>query len=104
MHPIILPRYLYLYLEKPPIPENFEEVTWLKLAEAVGAIQRSCAIRYSLEELYQAVENMCSYKMAAGLYQHLKQACQKHVRASLQQFLGYPLVASTGGIRSAKAF
>lgn len=76
------------FKEKPPIPENFEEVTWLKLAEAVGAIQRSCAIRYSLEELYQAVENMCSYKMAAGLYQHLKQACQKHVRASLQQFLG----------------
>ncbi|KAK7475514.1 hypothetical protein BaRGS_00033270 [Batillaria attramentaria] len=66
------------FKEKPQIPENFEEETWLKLAEAVGAIQRSCAIRYSLEELYQAVENMCSYKMAAGLYQHLQNACQKH--------------------------
>lgn len=76
--------------EKPQIPENFEEQTWLKLAEAVGAIQRSCAIRYSLEELYQAVQNMCSYKMAAGLYQQLQSACMKHVRANLQQFLGYP--------------
>ena len=81
---------LVLVAEKPQIPENFEEQTWLKLAEAVGAIQRSCAIRYSLEELYQAVENMCSYKMAAGLYQQLQSACMKHVRANLQQFLGYP--------------
>lgn len=76
------------FKEKPQIPENFEEQTWLKLAEAVGAIQRSCAIRYSLEELYQAVENMCSYKMAAGLYQQLQAACMRHVHASLQQFLG----------------
>ena len=76
------------------MPDKFEEETWLKLAEAVGAIQRSCAIRYSLEELYQAVENMCSYKMATGLYKQLHSTCVKHVRANLQQFLGYPLRVS----------
>lgn len=76
------------FKDKPQIPENFGEQTWQKLAEAVGAIQRSCAIRYSLEELYQAVENMCSYKMASSLYTQLQSTCMKHVKASLQQFLG----------------
>ena len=72
------------------MPANFQEVTWEKLEAAVDAIHSSCAIRYSLEELYKAVENMCSYKLATGLYSQLMTRCQKHVRANLGQFLAYP--------------
>lgn len=57
--------------EKPKLPENYEEQTWEKLKEAVIAIQTSKSIRYSLEELYQAVENMCNHKMASHLYINL---------------------------------
>lgn len=52
-----------LFLGKPNLPENYQETTWSKLREAVIAIQTSKAIAYSLEELYQAVENMCSHKV-----------------------------------------
>ncbi|XP_041357588.1 cullin-4A-like isoform X2 [Gigantopelta aegis] len=79
------------FKDKPTMPENFQQDTWKKLGEAVNAIHRSCAIRYSLEELYQAVENMCSYKMSANLYDQLKHICEDHVRASLDQFLGESL-------------
>lgn len=58
-------------VEKPKLPENYEEQTWEKLKEAVIAIQTSKSIRYSLEELYQAVENMCNHKMASHLYHNL---------------------------------
>lgn len=54
----------YFFLGKPNLPENYQETTWSKLREAVIAIQTSKAIAYSLEELYQAVENMCSHKVS----------------------------------------
>ncbi|KAK3763752.1 hypothetical protein RRG08_065716 [Elysia crispata] len=79
------------FKEKPSMPANFQEVTWEKLEAAVDAIHSSCAIRYSLEELYKAVENMCSYKLATGLYSQLMSRCQKHVRANLGQFLAETL-------------
>lgn len=52
-----------MFAGKPNLPENYQETTWSKLREAVIAIQTSKAIAYSLEELYQAVENMCSHKV-----------------------------------------
>lgn len=79
------------FKDKPCMPVNFEEITWEKLEGAVDAIHSSCSIRYSLEELYQAVENMCTYKMATGLYSQLMTRCQKHVRANLGQFLAETL-------------
>uniref|UniRef100_A0A8W8IR20 Cullin N-terminal domain-containing protein n=1 Tax=Magallana gigas TaxID=29159 RepID=A0A8W8IR20_MAGGI len=66
------------FREKPRLPENFQQQTWEKLKESVEAIQRSTSIRWSLEELYQAVENMCSHKMSAQLYDQLKEVCDKH--------------------------
>ena len=39
--------------EKPKLPENYQQETWLKLKEAIEAIHNSHAIRASLEELYQ---------------------------------------------------
>ena len=76
------------FKEKPKLPENYQEETWKKLEEAVTAIHRSTAIQYSLEELYQAVENMCSHKMSATLYDNLKALCEAHVKTKLAQFTG----------------
>lgn len=75
------------FKEKPKLPENYQEQTWDKLKEAVEAIHKQCAIKSSLEELYQAVENMCSHKMSAQLYDQLKIICENHVQANLDQFL-----------------
>uniref|UniRef100_A0A1B6CF55 Cullin-4A n=1 Tax=Clastoptera arizonana TaxID=38151 RepID=A0A1B6CF55_9HEMI len=74
--------------EKPKLPENYQEITWEKLTEAVVAIQTSKSIAYSLEELYQAVENMCSHKMAPTLYGKLTALTEKHVKANIEEFTG----------------
>ncbi|XP_047984787.1 cullin-4A [Leguminivora glycinivorella] len=75
------------FKSKPKLPENYQETTWSKLREAVVAIQTSTAIAYSLEELYQAVENMCSHKMASQLYVNLTNLVEAHVKANIEQFL-----------------
>ncbi|XP_049882276.1 cullin-4A [Pectinophora gossypiella] len=75
------------FKSKPNLPENYQETTWSKLREAVIAIQTSKAIAYSLEELYQAVENMCSHKMASQLYVNLTNLVEGHVKANIEQFL-----------------
>jgi hypothetical protein len=68
---LILVKVCCMSTEKPKLPDNYQEQTWDKLKEAVVAIQTSKSIRYSLEELYQAVENMCNHKMASTLYINL---------------------------------
>ncbi|KYM98338.1 Cullin-4B, partial [Cyphomyrmex costatus] len=75
------------FRNKPKLPENYQEETWEKLQEAVVAIQTSKSIRYSLEELYQAVENMCNHKMASTLYSNLTILTESHVKANIEQFL-----------------
>jgi cullin-4 len=75
------------FKEKPKLPENYQQETWDKLKEAVEAIHTSHAIKSSLEELYQAVENMCSHKMSAHLYEQLRIVCENHVRGNVSQFL-----------------
>lgn len=39
--------------DRPKLAETYTEDTWLKLQDAVGAIQNSTSIKYNLEELYQ---------------------------------------------------
>ena len=39
----------------------------------------------------QAVENLCSYKVSPTLYRQLRQLCEDHVQAQIQQFREYPL-------------
>ncbi|XP_046414629.1 cullin-4A isoform X2 [Neodiprion virginianus] len=75
------------FKNKPKLPDNYQERTWEKLREAVVAIQTSKSIRYSLEELYQAVENMCNHKMASTLYANLTELTESHVKANIEQFL-----------------
>ncbi|XP_078265425.1 cullin-4A isoform X2 [Rhinoraja longicauda] len=74
------------FKDKPKLPDNYTRDTWQKLHEAVGTIQNSTSIKYNLEELYQAVENLCSYKVSATLYKQLRQVCEDHVKAQIQQF------------------
>ena len=76
--------------EKPRLPDNYEERTWFQLKDAVHAIHARRAIDASLEELYQAVENMCSHKMAAQLYAQLKAICEEHIKSNIDLILKYP--------------
>uniref|UniRef100_A0A8C0C0T6 Cullin 4A n=1 Tax=Buteo japonicus TaxID=224669 RepID=A0A8C0C0T6_9AVES len=80
------------FAERPKLPDNYTRDTWQKLHEAVGAIQSSVSIKYNLEELYQAVENLCSYKVSATLYKQLRQVCEDHVKAQILQFREYPFL------------
>lgn len=77
-----------IFSVKPTLPENYSESTCQKLEEAVVAIQLSRPIKYSLEELYQAVENMCSHKMDAQLYAKLKDLTEAHVKRNVETFTG----------------
>lgn len=74
------------FREKPKLPENYTQETWQKLKEAVEAIQNSTSIKYNLEELYQAVENLCSHKISAKLYKQLRAVCEDHIQAQIDQF------------------
>ncbi|XP_006639256.1 cullin-4A isoform X1 [Lepisosteus oculatus] len=74
------------FKDRPKLSETYTQETWLKLQEAVGAIQNSTSIKYNLEELYQAVENLCSYKVSPTLYKQLRQVCEGHVKAQIHQF------------------
>ncbi|KAM6952899.1 cullin-4B [Lycodopsis pacificus] len=74
------------FKEKPKLPENYTQETWQKLKEAVEAIQNSTSIKYNLEELYQAVENLCSHKISAKLYKQLRGVCEDHIKAQIDQF------------------
>uniref|UniRef100_A0A8C2ICE7 Cullin-4B n=1 Tax=Cyprinus carpio TaxID=7962 RepID=A0A8C2ICE7_CYPCA len=80
--------------KKPKLPENYTNETWQKLKEAVEAIQNSTSIRYNLEELYQAVENLCSHKISAKLYKQLRVVCEDHIKAQIDQFREYPFLYS----------
>lgn len=73
--------------QTPSLPKDYEKITWRKLEEAVVAIQTSRPISTSLEELYNAVENVCSNKMAAELYKNLQGICESYVRSQVGQFL-----------------
>lgn len=75
------------FKSKPVLPENYQEKTWEKLQKAVVAIQTSKSIEYSLEELYQAVENMCSHKMDSQLYSKLTALTEQNVKAQIRPFL-----------------
>uniref|UniRef100_A0A6Q2XV16 Cullin-4B n=1 Tax=Esox lucius TaxID=8010 RepID=A0A6Q2XV16_ESOLU len=83
------------FKEKPKLPENYTHETWQKLKEAVEAIQNSTSIKYNLEELYQAVENLCSHKISAKLYKQLRVVCEDHIKAQINQFREYPFLHVT---------
>lgn len=72
---------------EPKLPANYGKLTWDKLEDAVLAIQTSKYVKYSLEELYQAVENLCSHKMAHHIYNSLRNLTDLHIRKNIEMFL-----------------
>uniref|UniRef100_A0A8C1PE63 Cullin-4A n=1 Tax=Cyprinus carpio TaxID=7962 RepID=A0A8C1PE63_CYPCA len=87
---VCLFRCLVCVPDRPKLTDSYTEDTWMKLRDAVSAIQNSTSIKYNLEELYQAVENLCSYKVSPLLYKQLRQVCEDHVQAQILQFREYP--------------
>nr|CAH0101883.1 unnamed protein product [Daphnia galeata] len=73
--------------ELPKLPDNYQDVAWQKLEEAVVAIQNSTSIKSALEDLYQAVQNLCSHSFAPLVYSKLKNLTESHVQSNLAQFL-----------------
>jgi len=69
----------------PKLPDNFEDGTWEKLKAATLKVQANEPVSYSQEELYRAVEDLCLHKMGEKLYQRLKEVCDAHAGAMVQQ-------------------
>ena len=78
---------MYRTPAKPQLPDDYLTQTWMKLDEAVVSIQNSKSTTTSLEELYQAVHNLCSQKMAAKIYEKLRILTESHVSNVVLQFL-----------------
>lgn len=79
--------FVCLLLDEPKLPDNYQELTWEKLRGAVLAIQKSKPVKYSLEELYQAVENLCNHKMAHNIYNSLRSLTEAHIRKNIELFV-----------------
>ncbi|KAL4288758.1 hypothetical protein AHAS_Ahas19G0318200 [Arachis hypogaea] len=73
---------------KPTLPTNFEEVTWAKLKSAICGIFLKQPESCDLEKLYQAVSDLCIYKMAGNLYQRIEMECEAHISTALQSLVG----------------
>lgn len=80
---------------KPQLPPDFEETTWKKLQEAIVAVQHKTPVNASLQELYQAVENLCTHKMEASLFEKLQRQCEDHIRTEVNRLLGQAVDART---------
>ncbi|XP_028245115.1 cullin-4-like isoform X2 [Glycine soja] len=72
----------------PTLPPNFEEETWAKLKSAIGAIFMKQPVSCDLENLYQAVNDLCLYKMGGNLYQRITKECEEHISVALQSLVG----------------
>ena len=76
---------------KPVVPKDFKPKAMDKLRAAVLAIQRAEPISSSLNELYSAVENLCTDGMSETIYATLKELVETHVQESVKPFLGESL-------------
>ncbi|CAM8996218.1 unnamed protein product [Rhodiola kirilowii] len=74
--------------EKPKLPPNFEEDTWLRLKSAINAILSKQPNPCDLEKLYQDVDNLCMHKMAARLYEGIRSECEAHISVTIKALVG----------------
>lgn len=74
----------------PKLPADFADATWAKLKDAVVAIFNQQPVATSLEELYRAVEDMCTHKLAPLLYERLHAECDAHVAKQLTALAATP--------------
>ena len=47
------------FKNQPKLPENYEEITWLKLKAAVNAVHAKQSAHLSKEELYKVSCSLC---------------------------------------------
>ncbi|KAM9576259.1 cullin-4B-like [Trichechus inunguis] len=80
------------FKDKPLLLEKYSGETWQKLKEAIRAIQNNTSVEYSLEELYQNVENLCSYNLSASIYEKLRRLCEDHIKTQIHQFRDDPFL------------
>lgn len=74
----------------PKLPADFADATWAKLKHAVVAIFNQQPVATSLEELYRAVEDMCTHKLAPLLYERLHAECDAHIAKQLAELAATP--------------
>eukprot|EP00798_Chlamydomonas_sp_ICE-L_P023806 gene23806-9369_t len=79
---------------KPALPTDFEETTWAKIQDAINAVHCKRPVTCSLEELYNAVQDMCMHKMSERLYQRLQQECNTHISAQILSLRNHPQLDS----------
>lgn len=63
----------------PALPSNFQEITWEKLSKAIHAIHHAESVSDSKESLYNSVQDLCTHKMAASIYENLRSLCKNHL-------------------------
>jgi cullin-4 len=68
---------------QPKLPDDFESSNWIRLRDAVSAVQSAHPVSCSLEELYTAVENLCVHKLAAKIYPQLQGLCDQHAETMI---------------------
>lgn len=73
---------------KPAMPTNLEEDRWAVLKSAISAIFLKQPGSCDLEKLYQAVNDLCLWKMGGSLYQRIERECEAHISAALQSLVG----------------
>ncbi|OAY78060.1 Cullin-4 [Ananas comosus] len=73
---------------QPKLPTNFEDDTWAKLKAAISAIFLKQPLSCDTEKLYQAVGDLCLYKMGANLYERMQKECEGHISAKLSSLVG----------------
>ena len=83
---------------RPALSNSFEEAAWAKLATAISAVHAKQPVpnNLSLEELYQAVEELVLHKLTASVYAKLCAQCDAHVSRVLAS-LAPPECAAAGG-------
>ncbi|KAJ4878119.1 Cullin-4 [Raphanus sativus] len=73
---------------KPTLPTNFEDTTWENLQSAIRAIFLKKPFSFSLERLYQAVDDLCLHKLEGKLYERMQKECEDHISAALHSLVG----------------
>ena len=64
---------------QPKIPDNFEDISWKKLENAIHAVFNKIPTEISKEELYQCVEGLCLHKLSNRLYTNLRVEVEAHI-------------------------
>ncbi|KAI8144380.1 cullin 4 [Fennellomyces sp. T-0311] len=87
-HPVLSDKKLIIYnlkVERPPLPDGFEDDAWAKLKEAIQAIQAHRQPAESLEILYQLCENLCQYNLGEKLCDQLYAECSNYVKQEFER-------------------